>query len=112
MRGVNPAVIPRNHKVEEALAAANYGDLSFFERLLAALEAPYEDLPEFADYTVPPKPEERVLQTFCGTGAFRFKWLSDPRSPPPPPAGRSSPAAGSDAAALPVKGRARSAPHT
>lgn len=67
MRGVNPAVIPRNHKVEEALAAANYGDLSFFERLLSALEKPYEDLPEFADYTVPPKPEERVLQTFCGT---------------------------------------------
>tara|TARA_R110002020_G_scaffold121169_1_gene275621 strand:+ start:1322 stop:2797 length:1476 start_codon:yes stop_codon:yes gene_type:complete len=67
MRGVNPAVIPRNHKVEEALAAANYGDLSFFERLLSALEKPYEDRPEFADYTVPPKPEERVLQTFCGT---------------------------------------------
>ncbi|WP_029619217.1 protein adenylyltransferase SelO [Pseudorhizobium marinum] len=67
MAAVNPAVIPRNHKVEEALAAANYGDLSFFERLLSALEKPYEDLPNFADYTVPPKPEERVLQTFCGT---------------------------------------------
>ena len=67
MRAVNPAVIPRNHKVEEALAAANYGDLSFFERLLAAVERPYEDRPEFADYAVPPKPEERVLQTFCGT---------------------------------------------
>jgi uncharacterized protein YdiU (UPF0061 family) len=67
MRAVNPAIIPRNHKVEEALAAANYGDLSFFERLLQALEKPYEDRAEFADYAVPPKPEERVLQTFCGT---------------------------------------------
>ncbi|MCF6370451.1 protein adenylyltransferase SelO [Rhizobium halophilum] len=67
MRAVNPAIIPRNHKVEEALAAANYGDLSFFERLLQALEKPYEDHVEFADYAVPPKPEERVLQTFCGT---------------------------------------------
>lgn len=67
MRAVNPAVIPRNHKVEEALAAANYGDLSFFERLLEALAKPFEDRPEFEDYTIPPKPEERVLQTFCGT---------------------------------------------
>nr|CAD6421282.1 YdiU family protein [Rhizobium sp. Q54] len=67
MRAVNPAIIPRNHKVEEALAAANYGDLSFFNRLLAAVERPYEDRPEFEAYTVPPKPEERVLQTFCGT---------------------------------------------
>ncbi|MCB5202805.1 YdiU family protein [Neorhizobium sp. T786] len=67
MRAANPAVIPRNHKVEEALAAANYGDLSFFERLLGALENPFEDRPEFEDYTIPPKPEERVLQTFCGT---------------------------------------------
>ena len=67
MRAVNPAVIPRNHKVEEALAAANYGDLGFFNRLLEALERPYEDRPEFQAYTVPPRPEERVLQTFCGT---------------------------------------------
>lgn len=67
MRSANPAIIPRNHKVEEALAAANYGDLSFFERLLQAVERPYEDRPEFEAYTVPPKPEERVLQTFCGT---------------------------------------------
>ena len=53
--------------MEEALAAANYGDLGFFNRLLEALERPYEDRPEFQAYTVPPRPEERVLQTFCGT---------------------------------------------
>lgn len=67
MRAVNPAIIPRNHKVEEALAASNYGDFSHFERLLEALAQPYDERPEFADYMVPPKPEERVLQTFCGT---------------------------------------------
>ena len=67
MRAVNPAVIPRNHRVEEAIAAANYGDLSFFERLLQALEHPFEERPEFADLMTPPTPEERVLRTFCGT---------------------------------------------
>ncbi|MFB9951359.1 YdiU family protein [Rhizobium puerariae] len=67
MRAVNPAVIPRNHRVEEALSAANYGDFSFFERLLEALENPFEERPEFADLMTPPKPEERVLRTFCGT---------------------------------------------
>ncbi|MDQ0133301.1 uncharacterized protein YdiU (UPF0061 family) [Neorhizobium galegae] len=67
LRAVNPAVIPRNHKVQEALSSANYGDFRVFERLLEALEKPYEDRPEFEDFTQPPKPEERVTQTFCGT---------------------------------------------
>ncbi|CDN47051.1 UPF0061 protein [Neorhizobium galegae bv. orientalis str. HAMBI 540] len=67
MRSVNPAVIPRNHKVQEALSAANYGDFSFFERLLEALEKPFEERPEFLGYMQPPEPEERVTQTFCGT---------------------------------------------
>ncbi|WP_408962444.1 protein adenylyltransferase SelO [Neorhizobium sp. BETTINA12A] len=67
LRAVNPAVIPRNHKVQEALSAANYGDFSFFERLLEALEKPFEERPEFVSYMQPPKPEERVTQTFCGT---------------------------------------------
>ncbi len=67
MRTVNPAIIPRNHRVEEAIAAANYGDMSFFENLLQALEYPYEERPEFAEYMTPPKPEERVMRTFCGT---------------------------------------------
>ncbi len=67
LRAVNPAVIPRNHKVAEALAAANSGDFSFFERLMEALEKPFEERPECAAYMQPPKPEERVTQTFCGT---------------------------------------------
>jgi uncharacterized protein YdiU (UPF0061 family) len=67
MRAVNPAIIARNHRIQEAIAAANYGDLSFFNRLLEALEKPFEERPEFADYMIPPKPEERITRTFCGT---------------------------------------------
>ncbi|MDO1581534.1 protein adenylyltransferase SelO [Rhizobium oryzicola] len=67
MRSVNPAIIPRNHRIEEVIAAAVEGDLQPFERLLAALEKPYEDRPEFAAYTEAPTSDQRVLQTFCGT---------------------------------------------
>lgn len=67
MRAKNPAIIARNHRIEEAIAAANYGDFSFFERLTQALERPYEDQPEFADLMTPPTVDQRVLRTFCGT---------------------------------------------
>ncbi|AYD00214.1 protein adenylyltransferase SelO [Neorhizobium sp. NCHU2750] len=67
IRAVNPAIIPRNHRIQEAISAANYGDLSFFERLLEALEKPYEERPDFSDLMTPPTPEERVTRTFCGT---------------------------------------------
>jgi uncharacterized protein YdiU (UPF0061 family) len=67
MRRVNPAFIPRNHRVEEAIAAALKDDLAPFHQLNRVLEKPYEDQPEFADYMLPARPEERVTQTFCGT---------------------------------------------
>jgi uncharacterized protein YdiU (UPF0061 family) len=64
----NPAVIPRNHRVEAALAAATGdGDLTIMHRLLAALAAPYDDGLEFRAYRQPPRDSERVLETFCGT---------------------------------------------
>ncbi|WP_337173168.1 YdiU family protein [Paludisphaera sp.] len=67
MRSVNPAVIPRNHRVEEALAAAEErDDLSPLRDLLAALASPYEDRPELARYQQPPE-DERGYRTFCGT---------------------------------------------
>ncbi len=66
-KSVNPAVIPRNHKVEEALQAGEAGDLEPFSKLLQALENPYEDGDHLTPYQSPPKPEEKVLQTFCGT---------------------------------------------
>ena len=66
MRAVNPAVIPRNHLVEAALAAAEQGDFAPFEALLTVLSQPFSDAaPE--RFTLPPREEERVLQTFCGT---------------------------------------------
>jgi serine/tyrosine/threonine adenylyltransferase len=68
MRAVNPAFIPRNHLVEAALdAAARRQDFRPFEDLLDVLSRPYEDKPGFERYAAPPRPEERVLQTFCGT---------------------------------------------
>jgi serine/tyrosine/threonine adenylyltransferase len=68
MRAVNPAFIPRNHLVEEALSAAvNNGDLTAFDNLLTVLSRPYEDQPAHQLYTEPPRPEQVVRQTFCGT---------------------------------------------
>ena len=67
MRNANPAVIPRNHKVEQALEAATGGDFTRFTDLLAALEEPYQDREVLKPYQTPPAPGERVHQTFCGT---------------------------------------------
>ena len=69
MRRVNALVIPRNHRVEEALAAASdEGDLGPFERLLDALRRPGDELPESAAYAEPaPAAVTACYRTFCGT---------------------------------------------
>jgi len=69
MRRVNPFVIPRNHRVEEALAAASEEtDLAPFERLLAALRRPFDESPELAPYAEPaPADVTACYRTFCGT---------------------------------------------
>jgi serine/tyrosine/threonine adenylyltransferase len=68
MRAVNPVFIPRNHLVEAALnAAVERQDFAPFEELLEVLSRPYEDRAGFESYAMPPTPEERVQQTFCGT---------------------------------------------
>jgi uncharacterized protein YdiU (UPF0061 family) len=67
MRRANPAFIPRNHRIEQAIAAATRGDYAPFETLVRVLARPYEDQPADADLTAPPLPQERVLATFCGT---------------------------------------------
>jgi uncharacterized protein YdiU (UPF0061 family) len=68
MRAVNPAFIPRNHRIEAAIRAAeDRDDLAPFDELVRVLERPFEDQPEFASYALPPQPQERVLRTFCGT---------------------------------------------
>ena len=68
MRAVNPAFIPRNHRIEAVIqAAVNGDDFAPFEELLTVLSNPYEDQPALSDYADPPQPGQRVLQTFCGT---------------------------------------------
>jgi uncharacterized protein YdiU (UPF0061 family) len=67
MRQVNPAFIPRNHRIEAVIQAALRDDYAPFEELLTVLSRPYDDQPEFAAYAEPPRQEERVTQTFCGT---------------------------------------------
>jgi len=67
LRSVNPAFIPRNHRVEAMIVAATKGDFSLFEEFMEVLSKPYEDQPTHSAYTLPPEPDERVNQTFCGT---------------------------------------------
>ena len=68
MRRVNPAFIPRNHLVEEALQAATLReDFSPFEALLEVILRPFEGRPDRERYATPARPEETVRQTFCGT---------------------------------------------
>ncbi|MBL8702739.1 MAG: YdiU family protein [Alphaproteobacteria bacterium] len=68
MNGVNPLVIPRNHRVEQAIAAAvTQADFGPFERLLQAVERPFDERPADDVDARPPAPEERVCRTFCGT---------------------------------------------
>ena len=68
MRAVNPAVIPRNHRIEQAInKAVEADDLSDFEKLNQALYHPWEDTHDRDQWLAPPAPEERVRQTFCGT---------------------------------------------
>jgi serine/tyrosine/threonine adenylyltransferase len=68
MRQINPAFIPRNHRIEQVITAAVEGqDFEPFAKLCAVLSQPYVSREGFESYADPPQPGERVLQTFCGT---------------------------------------------
>jgi uncharacterized protein YdiU (UPF0061 family) len=67
MRLANPAFIPRNHRIEQAIVAGVAGDYQPFETLALLLARPYVDQPDLAHYAEPPLAEERVQATFCGT---------------------------------------------
>ena len=67
MRKANPAFIPRNHRIEQAIASAVKGDLAPFERLVRVLSRPFDDQPADVELAEPPAPHERVRATFCGT---------------------------------------------
>ena len=65
MQNVNPLVIPRNHKVEEALTSANDDDLKVMNKLLSVLDKPYGDQKDIEEYQSPS--DNKEYQTFCGT---------------------------------------------
>ncbi len=65
MQAANPAVIPRNHRIEQMIEAAVAGDMAPFTRLNAALATPYTETDP--DLAKPPGPSEIVAATFCGT---------------------------------------------
>ncbi|MBS9721714.1 YdiU family protein [Tianweitania sp. BSSL-BM11] len=68
MRRANPALIPRNHRIEEAIKAAiEHADFTPFRRLNSVLSRPFDDQPEQSDLAIAPEPDQRVLRTFCGT---------------------------------------------
>jgi uncharacterized protein YdiU (UPF0061 family) len=67
MDRANPVYIPRNHLVEEALAAATSGDMAPFERLVEVLEAPFHERPGLERYAEPAPESYASYQTFCGT---------------------------------------------
>ncbi|CAN5567888.1 YdiU family protein [soil metagenome] len=67
MDRVNPVYIPRNHLVEEALAAATAGDMAPFEQLLVVLGAPYDERPGLQRYADPAPDDFVNYRTFCGT---------------------------------------------
>ena len=67
MRSNNPLVIPRNHKVEEALEAANNSDLNPLKNLIKILENPYENKEIIKEYQLPAPASDKIYKTFCGT---------------------------------------------
>ena len=67
MRSMNPNVIPRNHKVEEALKAANENNFELFHNLLKVLKSPYDSKADLSEYQKPAPHTDEKYQTFCGT---------------------------------------------
>ena len=67
MQAVNPAFIPRNHRIEQAIQAAVAGDMGPFQTLNTILARPFDDQPDYADWQAPPTAPEVVQATFCGT---------------------------------------------
>ena len=68
MRRANPRYIPRNHRIEEVIAAATTEeDFAPFEALLEVIVRPFDEQPGAAAYAAAPRPDQQVLETFCGT---------------------------------------------
>ena len=67
MRKNNPIVIPRNHKIEEALSKAENGNIEFTKKILSILINPYSDQKEIIDFQLPNTHIGKKYKTFCGT---------------------------------------------
>lgn len=67
MRQTNPIYIPRNHRIEQAIAAAEAGDFGLMHELHEVLRDPFTEKDAYRGYEDPPLPSERIYQTFCGT---------------------------------------------
>jgi uncharacterized protein YdiU (UPF0061 family) len=67
METMNPAFIPRNHRVEEVIEAAKKGDFAPFHEFQKILQKPFQEQPGFEHYQATPAPDEVVCATFCGT---------------------------------------------
>jgi len=67
MNSSNPMIIPRNHKVEEALMLANNGDLTLFNKLTKILQNPYQFNKDDLEFMSPAPHSHVKYQTFCGT---------------------------------------------
>ena len=67
MKSVNPQIIPRNHKVEEALEASNNDDFTKLKELIKVLENPYQTQKNINNYQSPAYLDNQKYQTFCGT---------------------------------------------
>ena len=67
MEKVNPVVIPRNHRVEEALTAAENNDFEVMHRLLKVLKKPYNVSKDISEFQSPAPLSKEKYQTFCGT---------------------------------------------
>ena len=67
MDAINPLFIPRNHRVEKSIQDAIRGNYASFHQLNDVLSNPFSDQPELVSYSMPPKEEEKITNTFCGT---------------------------------------------
>ena len=67
MKSINPIYIPRNHLIEEVIESANEGDFSLFHQLNKVLETPFSFQEDSENYSLAPKENQIVKQTFCGT---------------------------------------------
>ncbi len=67
MKASNPQYIPRNHKIEDMIQRALVGDLVAFTKMGNVLETPFTVQDSAEEFSLPPKPEEEIEATFCGT---------------------------------------------